>query len=51
MLAARESHQSVVEVLVKAGASPDIQTKVGVYLIESCESCSMALYVSPALSI
>ena len=36
MLAARVGHQSVVEALIKAGASLDIQENVGVYPIESC---------------
>ena len=38
MWAARKGNQSVVEVLIKAGASLDIPDKVGVYSIESCEA-------------
>ena len=40
MEAADYGHQSVVEVLVKAGASLDMQNEVGiVYSIGLCDSC------------
>ena len=54
MSAAGHDHELVVEVLVNAGASLDIQDKVGiVYKVLNHVTLvwSEALYVSPALSI
>ena len=35
MFAARDGRKAVVEVLIKAGVSLDIQDKVGVYIVSS----------------
>ena len=45
MWAARMGHPSVVEVLIKAGASLDIQDKVGLYIVSNDVklACSTAL--------
>ena len=48
MWAAAKGHPSVVEVLIKAGASLDLQDRVGVAY--SIELFVVRFYMSPALS-